>query len=70
MLQQLVYPLGHLRRGFVGEGDSKDGVRRHIAHLDQVGDAVGDDARLARAGAGEDEQGAIYGFNGGSLLRI
>ena len=48
--------LPHLLRGLVGEGDGEDLALLRQAGPDQVGDAVGDDARLARAGAGEDEQ--------------
>ena len=36
---------------------------------DQVGDAVGEDARLARAGAGDDEQRALGGEDGLALGR-
>ena len=38
--------------------------------LDQPGDAVGDDAGFARSGAGQDEQRAFGGFNGGALFGI
>lgn len=41
----------HLAGGFVGESDREDILRRD-AVLDQIGDAAGDDARLARACAG------------------
>ena len=39
-------------------------------HADEVRDAVRQDARLARAGAGEDQQRAIGGRDGASLLRV
>ena len=50
--------LPHLAGGLVGEGDGQDVARPH-ALLEQVGDAAGDDARLAAAGAGEDQQRAL-----------
>ena len=42
----------------------------HAFVLDQVRDAIGDDARLAAAGAGKDEHRAFGGFDGFALLRI
>ena len=38
--------------------------------LDQMGDAVGDDARLAAARAGQDQHRPVSGFDGFALLRI
>ena len=35
----------------------------------EIGDAVRDDARLARAGAGKDQHRAVDGFDGLALLR-
>ena len=46
----------HLLRGLVGEGDRQDLERRHVLLFDQVGDAVGEHARLARAGTGDDQK--------------
>ncbi len=40
------------------------------ALFDEVGDAVGDDARLARACAGEQQHGAVDGLDAFALLRI
>ncbi len=51
--------LAHLAGGLVGEGDGEDAPRGDAALADQVGDAVRDDAGLAGAGAGEDEQRAV-----------
>ena len=62
--------LGHFAGGLVGEGDGEDGVGRDVFLLDEPGDAVGDDAGFARSGAGEDEQRAFGGFNGGALFGI
>jgi hypothetical protein len=49
-------PLAHLARRLVRERDGEDAVRRHAERGDEVGDAVGDDARLAAPRASEDEQ--------------
>ena len=62
--------LGHLLGGLVGEGDGEDGVGRDAALLNEIGDAVGDDAGLAGAGAGEEEHGAIDGEDALALLRV
>ena len=70
MAQQLVDALGHLGGGLVGEGHGQDRVRRDAFLVDQPRDAAGDDARLARAGAGQDEQRAIGSFDGIALFRI
>ena len=62
--------LAHFRGGFVGESHRQDGFR-HDAHvLDQIGDAVGDDARLAAARSGEDQHRAFGSFDGLALLRV
>ena len=68
--QQPVDALGHLAGGLVGEGDGQNRVGRDAFFLDQPGDAAGDDAGLARAGAGQDEQRALGGFDGGALFGI
>ena len=49
-------PLAHLGRSLVREGDGEDLVRLHAVRADQVGDAVGEHARLPRPGAGDHEQ--------------
>ena len=69
-LQQPVDALGHLAGGLVGEGDGQDGVGRDAFLADQPGDAAGDDAGLARAGSGEDQQRAFGGLDGGALFGI
>ena len=53
--QQLVDALAQLAGGLVGEGDRQDAARVG-AGRDQARHAVGDDARLARAGARDDQQ--------------
>jgi hypothetical protein len=54
-----LYPLAHLLRGAVREGDREDLVRAGLARAQQPRDAVGQHARLARSRAGEDEQRAV-----------
>ena len=67
---QLVHALRHLGRGFVRERDCKNRLRHRTLVLDQMGDAVRDDARLAAARAREDQQRAFGGFDGFTLLRV
>ena len=56
--------------GFVGEGHREDGVRRHADAVDEMRDAIGDDARLAATGAGEDQHRAVDRLDGFTLLRV
>ena len=67
--EELVDPLEHFARGFVRESHAED-VLRHDASLDEMRDAEGDDTGLARAGAGQNQHGAVEGFNSQALLRI
>ena len=62
-------PLEHLLGGLVGEGHRQD-VPRGDALADHVGDAAGEGACLASAGAGQDQDRAGVGDHGGPLLRI
>ncbi len=57
VIEQLVDPLSHLRRGLVGKRDRQDGIRCDIPHLNEIGDAVGNDAGLARAGPSQNQRG-------------
>jgi len=52
--------------GLVGEGEGDD-LPRLDALAEQVSDAIRDDAGLAAAGAGENEERAIDVRDGGSL---
>ncbi len=52
-------PLLHLAGGLVGERDREQAERGDPAFGDQVRDPVGEDARLAGARAGHDEQRAV-----------
>ena len=56
-LEQAADPFLHLPGRLVGEGDGGDVARRQAALPHQVGDLAGDDPGLARAGAGQDQQG-------------
>ena len=66
---EVVHPVEHFLGGLVGEGEKED-----LARLDalgqEVGDAVGQRARLARAGAGEHQQRAGRGRDRGELLVV
>jgi hypothetical protein len=57
--EQALDALAHLLGGLVGERDRQDLVGPGLPRVVEVGDAVGQHARLARAGAGEDEQRAV-----------
>ena len=61
-------PADHLPGRAAGEGDEHDRARRD-ARGDQVGDAIRDHPRLARAGPGEDQVIAV-GRGHGGLLRV
>src|SRR6185436_6384338 len=66
-VEQLFDPAAHFFRSLVGEGDRENVVRCRELVTDDVGNADGDDPRLARAGAGEDQQRAIHMFDGFTL---
>ena len=63
-------PLAQLRRGPVGEGHGQDPPWGDVLDADEVGDPVGQDAGLAGAGAGEDQQRAFRSRHGPCLLRV
>src|SRR5437764_10826 len=56
--------LAPLPRRLVRERDREDLVRLHAARGDQMRDAVGEDARLPRARARDDQERALGGENG------
>ena len=68
--QQILHPARHLGRGLVGEGDGQQIARRELALAEQPRDPVGDDAGLAAAGAGQDQQRAIAGRHGFALRGV
>ncbi len=59
----------HFAGGFIGEGDGQD-ISGVDALLDQAGHARGDDARFARAGAGQNQNRPLGGFDRLALRRI
>ena len=59
----------HFAGGLVGERQQQDAVGGN-ALFEQIGDAIGERARLARAGAGDDERRAGRRGDGGELLRV
>ena len=59
----------HFAGGFVGEGDGQD-IAGVDTLLDQARHARGDDARFARPGAGQNENGALGRFDRLALRRI
>ena len=63
-------PLAELRRRPVGEGHRQDPPRGDVLDADQVGDPVGEDAGLARAGAGQDQQRAVGRGDRAGLLGV
>ena len=60
----------HLARGLVGEGDGEDLARECTAGRQDMGDAGGEHAGLAGAGAGQHQHRAFQRFDGFPLLRI
>ena len=67
---QLVDPFNHLRGSFVGERHCQNGLRHHPQMLDQMGNAVSNDARLPAARARKDEHRAFGSLDGLTLLRV
>ena len=56
-MRAVMDPLHHFAGRLVGEGEEEDAFRRDPV-FEQPGDAVGEGARLARAGPGEHEAGS------------
>ena len=57
-------PIAQFPRGFVGERDGDDAIRVNVLLGDEVGDPVSDDARLAAAGPGQDEERSLDVLDG------
>ena len=66
----LADPLLHLARRLVGEGDGEDLPRTRTAGGEDMGEAGGQDAGLAGAGAGKHEHGPVKRLDGLALLGI
>jgi hypothetical protein len=62
--------LAHFGCGFVGKGDSQNGVWGNALFLDEPGDAACNHASFARTGAGEDQQRAFGSFDSSALFGI
>ena len=67
---QVADPLAHLGRRLVGEGDREDLPGAGLAGRQQVGDPVGEDAGLAGAGAGQDQQRPVGVLDRLALRRV
>jgi len=67
---QALQPGAHLAGGLVRESHRQDGPWRDREVPDEVGDTVRQDARLAGAGPGQDQQRARGVDDGLALLRI
>src|SRR5437764_12870837 len=66
----LVDEFSHLPCRFVGEGDGENRLRHRTNVLNQMSNAVGDDASLSAAGAGQNEHWPVSGFNSFALLWV
>ena len=60
----------HLARRLVGEGDGEDFARAGAAEAENMGDAHGEHASLAGAGAGQHQHRAVERLDREPLLRI
>ena len=70
LANQRLDALAHLARGLVREGHRQHLVGPGMAVADEIGDAIRDDARLPRPGAGEDEQRPIAMKHGFALFGV
>ena len=65
----LLHPFTHLARRLVGKGHRQN-LFRTVSLLHQVGNTAGNDPGFARAGSGEQQQGAAAVGHGLTLLWI
>ena len=65
--QEVLDPFAHLVGGLVGEGHGQNGIGRDFKRLDEIRDAVGQNARFSAAGAREHQYGSGRGPHGLSL---
>jgi hypothetical protein len=68
--ENLIEPFAHLARGLVRKRHRQNLARPDLAHLDEVGHAMGKHARLARTGSGQHQHRPIGRFHRPRLLRI
>ena len=66
---ELIDSFPHFARGLVGKGHTQD-ISGRDALFDHSGNAIRDDARLARARTGQDQDRTIDRYNGPTLLRV
>ena len=62
--------LAHLAGGLVGEGDGQHLAGKGAAGQQDMGEAGGQHAGLAGAGAGQHQQRAVHGLDGFALLGV
>lgn len=67
---QMADTLLHLARGLVGEGHRENLARKGLSRCQDVGNTGGENAGLAGAGACENEDRTIDGFDGFALFRV
>jgi hypothetical protein len=67
---QALDSVAHLARGLVGERDREDLLGQDAAFLNEVGDAMGEDACLAGPWTGYDEDRSVDRLDGESLVGI
>ena len=70
LAQQPREPFAHLPRRAVRERHGGDAPRAHADFLHEIGDPMGDDARLPRAGARDDQEGSLDVLDGFPLGRV
>ena len=70
VMQQLINPLAHFIGGFVGEGQRKDLVRRHLLLANKVGYSIGNNPGFTRPRSRENHNRAFCSLNGLPLYVI
>jgi len=60
----------HFLRGFVGKRRRENIIGPHRVALDQVGDAMGQNPRLAAARTRENERRTVFTGDGAALLGV
>ena len=70
MPNESIHAVAHLGRSLVGEGHSEDGIGGNSKIINEMRDAVSDDARFSGARARQNQNRTIDLLGGFSLLRI
>ncbi len=70
LLQDGADALAHLAGGLVGEGDGEDLAGEGAVGEQDMGEAGGEHARLAGAGSGQHQHGAVDALDGLALLGV